>query len=147
MAGQAAPTVLAFDYGLKRIGVAVANVLTSPAEPLRTLPAKRGEPDWDEIDRCIAGWRPGILVVGIPYNMDGSGASLTDRVRSFAAALASRSGLPVEMVDERLSSREAEDTLRQRRRDGTLARRIRREDIDKEAASVLLRQWLEGRRS
>lgn len=146
MAGQLAPTVLAFDYGLKRIGVAVGNTLTSTAEGLRTIPARQGEPDWGELDRCIADWRPGVLVVGVPYNMDGSAGSLTERARSFATALASRSGLAVETVDERLSSREAEATLRQKRRDGTLARRIRREDIDMEAASVLLQQWLGGAR-
>jgi putative Holliday junction resolvase len=145
VAGQAAPTVLAFDYGLRRIGVAVGNVLTSTAEGLRTLPARHGEPDWPEIERCIADWRPGILVVGVPYNMDGTAGSLTGRVKSFAAELAGRTGLTVETVDERLSSREAEETLRRKRRDGTLPRRIRREDIDREAACVLLRQWLEAR--
>lgn len=145
MSGQAAPTVLAFDYGLKRIGVAVGNVLTATAEPLQVLRARQGEPEWAEIDRCIAAWHPGILVVGVPYNMDGTAGGLTERAKSFAAALGSRSGLAVELVDERLSSREAEETLRQQRRDGSLARRVRREDIDMGAACVLLRQWLEGR--
>jgi putative Holliday junction resolvase len=145
VAGQAAPTVLAFDYGLKRIGVAVGNVLTATAEPLQVLPARRGEPEWGELDRCIAAWHPGILIVGVPYNMDGSDGELTERARSFAATLGSRSGIDVVTVDERLSSREAEETLRQQRRDGSLTRRIRREDIDMEAACVLLRQWLEAR--
>jgi putative Holliday junction resolvase len=145
VSGQAAPTVLAFDYGLKRIGVAVGNVLTATAEPLQVLRARQGEPEWTEIDRCIAAWHPSILVVGVPYNMDGTVGGLTERARSFAAALGSRSGLAVEMIDERLSSREAEETLRQKRRDGSLARRVRREDIDMGAACVLLQQWLEGR--
>jgi putative Holliday junction resolvase len=134
VAGQAAPTVLAFDYGLKRIGVAVGNVLTATAEPLQVLPARRGEPDWGALERCIAAWDPGILIVGVPYNMDGSGGELTERARSFAATLGSRSGIDVVTVDERLSSR-----------DGSLTRRIRREDIDMEAACVLLRQWLAAR--
>jgi putative Holliday junction resolvase len=142
--GQAAATVLAFDYGLKRIGVAVGNVLTATAEPLQVLRAHNGQPEWTELDRCIAAWQPGLLIVGVPYNMDGSAGGLTGRAESFAAALGSRSGLRVETVDERLSSREAEETLRQKRRDGSLARRIRREDIDMESACVLLRQWLEA---
>ena len=144
MSGKAALTVLAFDYGLKRIGVAVGNVLTATAEPLQVLRARHGEPEWSEIDRCIAAWQPGIPVVGVPYNMDGSASRLTEQAKSFAAALGSRSGLAVEMIDERLSSREAEETLRQKRRDGSLARRVRRDDIDMGAACVLLRQWLEG---
>ena len=144
MAGQTAPTVLAFDYGLKRIGVAVGNVLTATAEPLQVLRADGGQPDWTELDRCIAAWNPGLLVVGVPYNMDGSAGALTEPAKSFAAALQNRSGLCVDTVDERLSSREAEDVLRRKRRDGSLARRIRREDIDMESACVLLRQWLDA---
>jgi putative Holliday junction resolvase len=111
---------------------------------LRVLRAHDGQPDWAELDRCIADWHPGLLIVGVPYNMDGSAGGLTERAKSFAAVIGNRSGLRVETVDERLSSREAEGTLRQKRRDGSLARRIRREDIDMESACVLLRQWLEA---
>jgi len=143
--GPRPPTVLGFDYGLRRIGVAVGNVVTSTAEPLLTLRATDGRPDWDALDRCIAGWRPGLAVVGVPYNMDGSPGDLTEPALRFAQALRSRHGLEVVAVDERLSSREAEESLRQRRRAGTLRRRIRREDIDMEAACVLLRQWLAAR--
>jgi putative Holliday junction resolvase len=143
--GQRPPTVLGFDYGLRRVGVAVGNVVTSTAEALLTLRAEDGEPDWDAVDRCVADWRPGLAVVGVPYNMDGSPGELTRRALRFAQALGARHGLEVVTVDERLSSREAEESLRQRRREGTLGRRIRREDIDMEAARVLLRQWLDGR--
>ena len=145
MTGQRPPTVLAFDYGLRRIGVAVGNVITATAEPLLTLRARDGEPDWNDIGGCVAAWGPGLAVVGVPYNMDGSPGALTERALSFASALAARFGLEVVTVDERLSSREAEDALRHRRRAGTLGRRIRRADVDKEAARVLLRQWLDER--
>ena len=144
MPGERAPTVLAFDYGLRRVGVAVGNVITRTAEPLLTLRADQGEPDWPGIDRCIADWRPGILLVGVPYNMDGSPGELTGLAQTFAADLAARFGIEVVTVDERLSSREAEEVLRRQRRSGELGRRIRREDVDKEAARVLLRQWLDG---
>jgi putative Holliday junction resolvase len=143
--GQPRPTVLAFDYGLRRIGVAVGNLVTSTAEPLGTVRADRGEPDWGAIAVHVNAWLPGIAVVGVPCNMDGSPGELTRPAEEFAAGLATRFGLEVVTVDERLSSREAEDVLRQRRRAGTLGRRIRREDVDMEAARVLLRQWLDGR--
>jgi len=143
--GQSRPTVLAFDYGLRRIGVAVGNVLTSTAEPLDTVRAERGMPDWEAIAAHVNAWQPGVAVVGVPCNMDGSPGELTRPAEDFAAGLAARFGLEVVTVDERLSSREAEDALRQRRRAGTHARRIRREDVDMEAARVLLRQWLDGR--
>ena len=145
MTGQSRPTVLAFDYGLRRIGVAVGNVLTATAEPLDTVRAERGTPDWEAIAAHVNAWQPGVAVVGVPCNMDGSPGELTRLAEDFAAELARRFGLEVATVDERLSSREAEDALRQRRRAGTLARRVRREDVDKEAARVLLRQWLDGR--
>ena len=145
MAGQRRPTVLAFDYGLKRIGVAAGNVITCTAEPVTTLRAERGRPDWDEVAACVNAWEPGIAVVGVPCNMDGSPGELTGLAQAFAADLSARFGIEVVTVDERLSSREAEDALRQRRRSGTLGRRIRRDDVDKEAARVLLRQWLDGR--
>jgi len=145
VSGHRRPTVLAFDYGLRRIGVAVGNVITSTAEPLCTLRADRGHPDWEAIAGHVNAWQPGIAVVGVPSNMDGSPGELTRPAEEFAAALAQRFGLEVVTVDERLSSREAEDTLRQGRRAGTLGRRIRREDVDMEAARVLLRQWLDGR--
>ena len=142
MGGPRSPTVLAFDYGLKRIGVAVGNRVSCTAESLATLRADRGEPDWDEVAGCVNAWQPGIAVVGVPYNMDGSPGDLTAKALEFASRLTERFGLEVATVDERLSSREAEETLRQRRRSGALGRRIRREDVDKEAACVLLRQWL-----
>lgn len=144
-AGRGEPTtVLAFDFGLRRIGVAVGNTLTSAAEPLATLAARRGVPDWDAVARCFAEWRPGVVVVGVPCNMDGSAGPLTAPARAFAAGLSARFGVPVEGVDERLSSREAGQALKARRQSGALRRRVRRADIDREAACVLLRQWLAG---
>ncbi len=140
--GDTAPTVLAFDFGLKRIGVAAGNVITATAEPVRTLAATGGEPDWAEVAACFADWSPGVVVVGVPYNMDGSAGGLTTRALQFADEIRQRFGAKVATVDERLSSREAEATLRERRRSGGLGRRIRREDVDSEAACVLLRQWL-----
>jgi putative Holliday junction resolvase len=144
VAGPRSPTVLAFDFGLKRIGVAAGNVITCTAEPVTTLRAERGRPDWGQVAACVNAWEPGIAVVGVPYNMDGSPGELTGLARGFAADLSARFGIEVVTVDERLSSREAEETLRERRRSGALRRRVRREDVDGEAASVLLRQWLCG---
>jgi len=142
--GDPGPTVLAFDYGLRRIGVAVGNRLTGTAEPLATLQARDGNPDWTALASCVREWQPGMLVVGVPYNMDGSAGELTGRAVAFAVELGRRFGLGVAQVDERLSSREAVEALRLRRRSGAIGRRLRREDVDKEAACVLLRQWLEG---
>jgi len=144
--GQGGPiTVLAFDYGLRRIGLAVGNTFTSTAEPLTTLGARAGKPDWDAITRCVGEWSPGVMVVGVPCNMDGTPGPLTVGAQDFAAELSARFGVRAELVDERLSSREAEQALKSKRQSGELGRRVRRADVDREAACVLLRQWLAGR--
>ncbi len=139
-----ARSVLAFDYGERRIGVAAGNTLTATATPLETLRNKASGPDWEAVARCFESWRPEVVVVGVPYNMDGTRGRLASAAEGFAAELGARFGTEVVTVDERLSSREAEQTLRERRRSGALRRRLRREDVDGEAASVLLRQWLGG---
>jgi putative Holliday junction resolvase len=137
-----ARTVLSFDYGLRRIGVAVGNTLTRTAEALATVDAKDGVPDWKQVDRHVADWRPTAAVVGVPYNMAGVDAGIEPAALRFADELGARYDLEVHRVDERLTSREAEDGLRELRRSGAKPRRVRRGEVDREAARLLLLQWL-----
>ena len=101
-------TLLGFDYGEKRIGIAVGQELTASSSPLETIRASGGEPDWTAITKHVNDWQADGLVVGIPLNMDGSEHAMTKRARRFAAKLEERYHLPVYAVDERLSSIEAE---------------------------------------
>lgn len=135
---------LAFDHGGRRIGVAVAHRHPPLASAVTTLLARDGVPDWTEVLGLIAEWKPDGLVVGVPYNEPGTSASEAAAER-FAAELERRTGLPVTRVDERLSSAEASDRLRQQRREGLRRRRVRPEDIDAEAARVIAETWLQGR--
>ncbi len=144
MTAPAARTVLSFDYGLRRIGVAVGNTLTGTAEALATVAADDGLPDWRALDRLVGDWRPAAIVAGVPYNMAGRDSRLTTAALRFADELGQRYGIEVHRVDERLSSREAEDDLRERRRSGAKPKRVRRGDVDREAARLLLLQWLRG---
>jgi len=137
-------TALGFDFGLKRIGVAVGQSLTGSASPLGVVAVRGGEPDWEAIAKLIGEWRPASLVVGLPYNMDLSEQEMTQKARHFAQALSERFPLPVHTVDERLSSREAEAALKERRQQGR--RRVTREDIDASAACVILESWFNSRR-
>jgi putative Holliday junction resolvase len=137
--------VLSFDYGLRRIGVAVGNTLTGTAEALATVAAQDGVPDWRVIDRIVADWRPSAIVAGVPYNEPGRDARLATAALRFADELGQRYGIEVHRVDERLTSREAEDDLRERRRSGARSTRVRRGDVDREAARLLLLQWLRAR--
>jgi putative Holliday junction resolvase len=139
----AAPSVaLGFDFGTRRIGVAAGDTLTRGARPVGTVGATDRGPDWVALGRYVREWAPHILVVGVPYNMDGSPGSLTASALRFATELGDRFGLSVVTVDERLSSREAEDILRSQRASGARTRRVRHEDVDSAAACVLLEQWL-----
>lgn len=133
---------LGFDFGLKRVGVAVGSHDTD-ARPLATARNGGGGPDWHLIDALIREWTPTALVVGVPYNADGSPHAVTVAAESFAAELAARHALPVHTVDERYSSVEAEGALAERRRRGD-HRRVRRGDVDAAAAAVILSDWLAG---
>ena len=99
--------VLGFDFGMKRIGVASGQVITKTATPVAALPAKDGIPDWDAIQQLINQWQPDRLIVGLPLNMDGTEQTLTHCAKKFGHRLQQRYRLPVEFVDERLSSRAA----------------------------------------
>ncbi|MGQ0383297.1 MAG: Holliday junction resolvase RuvX [Gammaproteobacteria bacterium] len=145
MSAPAARTVLSFDFGLRRIGVAVGNTETGTAEALVTVAASAGTPDWAAIDRLVADWRPHECVVGVPYNMRGEDPGSAAAALRFAGEIEGRYGIEVHRVDERLTSREAEDQLRARRQSGAKARRTRRGDVDREAARLLLMQWLRAR--
>ncbi len=136
-------TALGFDYGLRRIGVAVGETLTGTARPLAVLEGAGG-PDWGGIDRLVGEWGPDALVVGIPYNLDGSPHALTRAAERFARRLAARYRLPVHRVDERLSTTAARGLIRDARASGRLARRARRGERDRVAAQVILQAWLEG---
>jgi putative Holliday junction resolvase len=122
--------------------LAVGQTLTGSANAVGVLPARNGVPDWTAVDTCIAQWGPGRLLVGLPYNMDGSDTTTTAACRAFGEKLARRSGLPVTYVDERLTSNAAYDELRGERRSGARARRIRPEDIDANAARLILLTWM-----
>lgn len=132
---------LAFDFGHKRIGVAVGDRITGTARPLPTIASTTG-PDWNALLRVIAEWRPEALVVGLPLNDDGSDQAITTAARDFAAELGRRSRITVHLADERFSSRAADDALRDARSSGRMVRRVRKGDRDGEAARVILEQWM-----
>ena len=123
-------TLLCFDFGAKRIGVAVGQTLTDTATPLEIIRVRNNRPDWDRIGALIAEWRPQALVVGNPLNMDGSRQPLCVRVDAFARKLHGRYRLPVLRADERLSTVEAR------------ARQGNNDAVDHVAARIILEGWL-----
>lgn len=139
---RAAPRiVLAFDYGRQRIGVACGDTLSRTAAPQGTVSVESDRPRWGAIDALLREWQPALLVVGLPYNVDGSDSAMTLAARKFAAELASRFGMPPVLVDERYSSREAAARLKSARESGLRRRRVGKADVDAAAACVILERW------
>lgn len=101
--------ILAFDYGTQKIGVASGNELLGTASPLKALPCKNTQPNWDDIAALLKEWEPEALVVGLPLNMDGTDSESTARAKKFAGRLKGRFGMKVWLVDERLTTREARE--------------------------------------
>jgi putative Holliday junction resolvase len=140
----AVQTILAFDFGMRRIGVAAGDTLTRTAGPRPAAAMSAAGPDWPAIEREVRSMQPQLFVVGAPYNADGSPGALATAASGFATELERRFGLPVKRVDERFSSLQANERLKAQRASGERRRRIRREDIDSAAAAVILERWLAG---
>jgi putative Holliday junction resolvase len=128
-------TLLGFDFGTRKIGVAVGQSVTATATALTTLTTIGGKPDWPRIAQLIDEWQPAALIVGLPYEMTDQEAELAPRVKRFARQLQGRYHLPVHMADERLTTREAWDRL------GKAAHRDAWR-LDALAAKLILETWL-----
>lgn len=128
--------VLGFDFGTHKIGIAVGQLITATANPLTTLSYVKQKPDWNGIENIINEWKPDKLIVGLPMQMDDEEAEIAPRAKRFARQLEGRFHLPVEMIDERLTSREAGNRL------GKKATRVTL--VDSMAAKLILETWLES---
>ncbi len=133
-------TLLAFDFGLRRIGVAVGQDVTQSASPLGIVENRDNGIDFNTIEAMIAEWRPTLLVVGMPWHADGSPSEMQAPIRSFIEALR-RFELPIETIDERYTSIEAERLLRDARAAGTRGR-ISKAMIDSAAAVCIAERYL-----
>lgn len=130
--------LLGFDFGMKRIGIAVGQTVTKTARPLGVIKAIQGTPQWEAIAKFIKDWRPDALIVGVPLNMDGTEQPLTQAAKGFAEALHQRFQLPVFGMDERLTSVEAKDSVFSE--GGYKA--LKNAQIDSLAAQLILQNWL-----
>ncbi len=138
-AESATGLIVAFDFGERRIGVAIGNDLTGTASPAGVVPCNDGEPQWPDVDRIIAEWSPAALVTGRP---PGGNEQLLENIANFVHALEKRYKLPVYLVDESSTSKAAQAALAQKRRDGIRTRRVKRGDVDQLAACLIAQRWL-----
>ena len=131
-------TIIAIDFGLRNIGVAVGNTLSLTSRPLTILQARDGVPDWDALFSIFDEWRPDRILVGNPLNMDNSESDMGRQAARFARRIEGRFGLTVTLVDERLSSREARANALAAGHRGDFASI----PVDDEAAAIILATWL-----
>jgi len=133
-------TVLGFDFGKKYIGVAVGQEITGSATPLGSVKAKEGIPNWDHVNQYIEEWQPHLIVVGLPFNMDGSEQQLTIDARKFGNRVHGRFGVALEFVDERLTTADAKEQLFAR---GGY-RNLKKDNIDAESARLIIESFFES---
>ena len=129
--------ILAIDFGLTNIGVAVGQKVTNTASELTTLKAKNGHPNWTEVRELVKAYSPSLLLVGYPLNMDGSESEMSKRVQKFAAKLERETNTSAKLIDERLSTKEAK-TLAENR--GLKNNRIK---IHERSACLIAQTWLD----
>lgn len=129
---------LAFDFGMRNIGVAIGQKITNTASPLPIIKANHGEPQWHEITKIIEQWRPAALVVGVPVHLNGTEHRLTRAARGFIEKLRQHYPLPVFSAEERLTTKDAKERVFT---DGGY-KALCKEDIDSIAAKLILEEWM-----
>ena len=129
-------TVLAFDFGLKQIGIAFGQTITKQSTGIKIIKAKNGIPNWDEIKTIVEDWNPNTLIVGLPVNMDDSESEMSSLARAFAKGLKDRIHKSVKLMDERLSSREAKNKVKE------VFNNFDATNADHIAAAIILQSYL-----
>ena len=134
--------IMGFDYGTRKIGIAVGQLITKTANPIAIISARDGVPDWSEIEKLILEWQPTQFVIGLPLNMDETESEMSQRSLKFARRLTGKFNIPHHTIDERLTSREARSLHESHSstRRGPADRS--RDEIDDIAAQIILESWL-----
>jgi len=130
-------TIMAFDFGTQKMGMAVGQFLIESTTPLPLFPMKDGIPNWDELLKIVKNHQPSLFLVGLPLNMDDSESELSTRARKFARRLRHQTNIETLMVDERLTTREARDELDHYQAQG----RGKKLSADSIAAALLIESW------
>ena len=131
-------TALSFDYGTEKIGIAFGQSISSTTKAVTIIQAKDGVPNWDIVENLLQTWKPDFLIVGLPYNLDGSESILLQRASKFANRLNGRFNIPTFGIDERLSSKAARDKINTGK-----SRKPCDTEIDALAAQIILETWFD----
>ena len=133
-------TLLGFDFGTKSIGVATGQMITATAQPLAAVKANDGIPNWNIVEKVITDWKPDLVIVGLPLNMDGTEQPITQRAKKFANRLNGRFGVKTVLQDERLTTASAKEFIFSH--GGYKA--LNKGKIDSVSAALILESWMES---
>ena len=133
---------IAFDYGLKKTGVAIAQSITKTASPLLSLKMINGEPDWEDIDSIFENFKPNCAIFGMPIQQINESNSLNERINSFSSKIEKRYQISIGFINEHLTSKIAKDKMKEQRQEGILLRQIKKGQIDSMAATIILQEWM-----
>ncbi len=134
-------SLLAFDFGYRRVGIGLGIMITGTASPIHTIEYRDQAQLWSQIDTLVQEWQPQLLVVGMPRHLNGDVHELAKPIQRFANQLEKQYHLPVEFIDERLSSQEASARLKTQRQGGR-KKRISKQEIDRQSAAILAENWM-----
>jgi putative Holliday junction resolvase len=132
-------SLLGFDFGTKSIGVATGQMITATAQPLAAIKANDGIPNWDIVEKVINEWKPDLVVIGLPLNMDGTKQPMTQRAEKFANRLNGRFGVKIAMQDERLTTASAKEFIFEHGGFKSLTKG----KVDSVSAALILESWME----
>ena len=133
---------IAFDYGLKKTGVAIGQSITKTASPLTSLSMDNGKPDWSEIDMIFEDFKPSCAVFGMPEEFINTDNSLINNIKAFSFEINQRYGISIKFINEHFTSKIAKDQLKEQRQEGILQRQLKKGQIDSMAASIILQEWM-----
>ena len=133
-------TLLGFDFGTKSIGVSTGQMITATAQPIAAIKANDGIPNWDIVEAVLNEWKPDLVVIGLPLNMDGTEQAITQRAKKFGNRLAGRFGAKIVFQDERLTTASAKEFIFDR--GGYKA--LEKGKIDSVSAALILESWMEN---
>jgi len=135
--------LIGFDYGTKKMGVAIAQCITKTATPLNVLKIKNENPNWEQLDQIVNDYKPDIAIIGYPGKNNKKTSLLANKIEKFESAIEKHYKMPTILFDETFSTTIARQELRDLRRDGILSKRIKRGQVDSMAAKIILEQWLQ----
>ena len=134
--------LIGFDFGTKKMGVAIAQCITKTATPLSVLKIKNETPSWEQLDQIVSDYKPVLAIIGYPGKNNKQTSLLADKIEKFGSAIEKHYKMPTILFDETYSTTIARQELRDLRSDGILSRRIKRGQVDSMAAKIILEQWL-----